>query len=85
MTALDIERAPSHGDRARVLSEFITRETAERVLGCEKSTIYELMRNGTLPFSKVGARRYIRRADLFHLIESGFNAPALTRDRGVEE
>jgi len=71
-------------ERARVLSEYITREDAERILGCAKSTIYELMRSGELPYSNVGARRYIRRRDLFHLIEQGFNAPSLSPSDGAQ-
>lgn len=84
MHALNQDEELEATERARVLSEYITREDAERILGCAKSTIYELMRSGELPYSNVGARRYIRRRDLFHLIEQGFNAPSLVPSNGAE-
>lgn len=64
---------------------YITREEAQRILGCQKSTIYELMRSGQLPFSNVGAKRFVRREDLYQLIERGFNAPSLVAPSGSEE
>lgn len=64
------------------VATYITREDAQRILGCQKSTIYELMRSGQLPFSNVGAKRYVRRDDLYQLIESGFNAAPLTNAGG---
>lgn len=84
MTTLDATTSRKMSERARVLSEYITREDAEQILGCAKSTIYELMRSGELPYSNVGARRYVRRRDLFHLIEQGFNAPSLVPTDGDE-
>ncbi len=77
----DYKRAPN----AAIEVAYITREEAQRILGCQKSTIYELMRSGQLPFSNVGAKRYVRRDDLYQLIERGFNAPSLVNTSRSDE
>ncbi|MFX4294217.1 helix-turn-helix domain-containing protein [Streptomyces bohaiensis] len=48
---------------------FTVQETAE-ILSCGRSTVYELMAAGALPFVKLGRSRRVRRSDIDSFVQA---------------
>jgi len=61
----------SHGSGLRIvpIDEELTTEEAARMLGVSRPHLVKLLEKGELPFTKVGARRRVRAADLARYVE----------------
>jgi len=61
----------SHGSCVRIvpIDEELTTEEAARLLGVSRPHLVKLLEKGELPFTKVGARRRVRAADLARYLE----------------